>query len=115
MTQGVDQTIQILANQGPMTSRTAAENQFVLEASFCAVSDNILSTMNGGIQQWVTLTFQDKLLQFTSMLQNMRKDLRLGGLIGIYQLIRGDTSELQEDILNVIIEEVFLALADYEA
>ena len=45
----------------------------------------------------------------------MRKDLRLGGLIGIYQLIRGDTSELQEDILNVIIEEVFLALADYEA
>ena len=42
MTQGVDQTIQILASQGPMTSRTAAENQFVLEASFCAVSDTIL-------------------------------------------------------------------------
>ena len=45
----------------------------------------------------------------------MRKDLRLGGLVGIYQLIRGDTSELQEDILNVIIEEVFLSIADYEA
>ena len=29
--------------------------------------------------------------------------------------MRGDTSELQDDILNVIIEEVFLALADYEA
>ena len=41
--------------------------------------------------------------------------MRLGGLIGIYQLLRGDTSELQEDILNVIIEEVYLALADYEA
>ena len=27
---------------------------------------------------------QDKLLQFASMLQNMRKDLRLGGLVGIY-------------------------------
>ena len=49
------------------------------------------------------------------MLQNVRKDLRLGGLIGIYQLMRGDTSELQDDILNVIIEEVFLAVADYEA
>ena len=45
----------------------------------------------------------------------MRKDLRLGGIVGIFQLIRGDTSEMQEDILNVIIEEVFLALADYEA
>lgn len=29
--------------------------------------------------------------------------------------MRGDTSDLQDDILNVIIEEVFLALADYEA
>ena len=49
------------------------------------------------------------------MLQNMRKDLRLGGIVGIYQLIRSDSSDLQEDILNVIIEEVFLAVADYEA
>ena len=69
MTQGVDQTIQILANQGgPVTHRTAAENQFVLEASFCAVSDTVLQTMEAGLAQWVTLTFQDKLLQFTSML-----------------------------------------------
>ena len=71
--------------------------------------------MQYGLSQWLQLTYQDKLLQFTSMLQNVRKDLRLGGLIGIYQLMRGDTSELQDDILNVIIEEVFLALADYEA
>lgn len=49
------------------------------------------------------------------MLQNMRKDLRLGGIVGIYQLIRSDSADLQEDILNVIIEEVFLAVADYEA
>lgn len=49
MTQGVDQTIQLLANQGPLTLRTAAENQFVLEASFCAVSDTILTTMQYGL------------------------------------------------------------------
>ena len=29
--------------------------------------------------------------------------------------MRGDQSELREDILNVIIEEVFTAMADYEA
>lgn len=58
---------------------------------------------------------QDKLLQFASMLQNMRKDLRLGGLVGIHQLLRGDQTDLREDILNVIIEEVFTAMADYEA
>ena len=84
LTQGVDQTVNLLSNQGPLSSRTAAENQFVLEASFCAVSDTVLQTMDGGLSQWVTLTYQDKLLQFTSMLQNMRKDLRLGGLVGIY-------------------------------
>ena len=62
MTQGVDQTIQLLANQGPLTLRTAAENQFVLEASFCAVSDTILTTMQYGLSQWLQLTYQDKLL-----------------------------------------------------
>lgn len=87
----------------------------MLEASFCAVSDTILQTLDDGFNQWMQLTYQDKLLQFCSMLQNVRKDLRLGGLVGVYQLIRGDTSQLQDDILNVIIEEVFLALADFEA
>ena len=49
------------------------------------------------------------------MLSNMRKDLRLGGLVGIYQLLRGENGELSEEILNVIIEEIFTAIADYEA
>ena len=68
LTQGVDQTIQLLSNQGPLSSRTVAENQFILEASFCAVSDTILQTMEGGLSQWLSFSFQDKLLQFTSML-----------------------------------------------
>ena len=50
MPDGVDQTIKILANHGaPISNRNAAENQFVLEASFCAVSDTILATMQDGI------------------------------------------------------------------
>lgn len=48
------------------------------------------------------------------MLSNMRKDLRLGGLVGIYQLLRSENGELSDDILNVIIEEIFTAIADYE-
>ena len=48
------------------------------------------------------------------MLSNMRKDLRLGGLVGIYQLLRSENGELADDILNVIIEEIFTAIADYE-
>ena len=54
------------------------------------------------------------MLQFASMLSNMRKDLRLGGLVGIYQLLRSENGELADDILNVIIEEIFTAIADYE-
>lgn len=57
LTQGVDQTIQLLSNQGPLSSRTVAENQFVLEASFCAVSDTILQTMEGGLSQWLSFSF----------------------------------------------------------
>ena len=49
------------------------------------------------------------------MLSNMRKDLRLGGLVGMYQLLRSENGELSDDIVNVIIEEMFTAIADYEA
>ena len=46
----------------------------------------------------------------------MRRDLRLGGLIGIYRLIKSDrASEINEDVINMIIEEVFITLFDYEA
>ena len=94
---------------------TAVENQFVLEASFCAVSDTILGQLQGGQDQWMTMQLHDKMLQFASMLSNMRKDLRLGGLVGMYQLLRGENGEISEEILNVIIEEIFTAIADYEA
>ena len=97
------------------SSRTAAENQFVLEASFCAVSDTIMAALDENINKWIQMTVQDKLLQFASMLQNMRKDLRLGGLVGIYQLLRADQGDLRDDIFNVIVEELFTAIADYES
>ena len=45
----------------------------------------------------------------------MRKDLRLGGLVGIYQLLRADQGDLRDDIFNVIVEELFTAIADYES
>ena len=44
---------------------------------------------HGDFAQWMTLTVVDKILQFTSLLQHMRKDIRLGGLVGIFQLIKG--------------------------
>ena len=75
---------------GPLTLRTAAENQFLLEASFCATSDQILSSLSDGINEWLNYTINDKIIQFAGMLQNNRRDLRLGGIIGIYRLLRSD-------------------------
>ena len=63
----------------------------------------------------MAMQLHDKMLQFASMLSNMRKDLRLGGLVGMYQLLRSENGELSDDIVNVIIEEMFTAIADYEA
>ena len=33
----------------------------------------------------------------------------------MYQLLRSENGELSDDIVNVIIEEMFTAIADYEA
>lgn len=54
----------------------------------------------------------DKILQFTSLLQHVRKDIRLGGLVGIYQLMK--MKGVKEDVQNVVVEEVFTVLADFE-
>ena len=93
--------------------RTIAENQFVLEASFCAVSDILMEGLGDGFDQWMALTLVDKILQFTSLLQHMRKDIRLGGLVGIYQLIKDQIDKgIREDVQNVVVEEIFLTLED---
>ena len=62
---------------------------FMIEASFLAVSETIIQTI-GGIEAWNKLNTEDKLLQFASFLSNMRKDLRLGGLVGVYLMLKNN-------------------------
>jgi hypothetical protein len=90
-----------------------AENQFILEASFCAVSDILMDGNKDDFSQWLSLSLVDKVLQFTSLLQHMRKDIRLGGLVGIYQLVKEQIEKgIREDVQNVVLEEIFLTLED---
>jgi hypothetical protein len=42
----------------------------------------------------------------------MRKDLRLGGIIGIYLLVKNN--QLGDEIKKVIVEEIFTTLTEYE-
>jgi hypothetical protein len=82
---------------------------FKVEAAFLAVSEQIVQNL-GGFDNWMKLGIDDKLLQFTSFLSNMRKDLRLGGITGIYILYKNNLSLISEEIRRVIIEEVFTTI-----
>lgn len=66
---------------------------FKIEAGFLAVGEQILTKL-GSLENWMKLTIDDKLLQFTSFLSNMRKDLRLGGLVGIYILYKNNQASV---------------------
>lgn len=44
----------------------------------------------------------------------MRKDLRLGGLVGVYLILKGNAIYIGEEIKRVIIEELFTTLSEYE-
>lgn len=37
---------------------------------------------------WLEMSVDDKLLQFTSFLSHMRKDYRLGAIVGIYIIFK---------------------------
>lgn len=58
------------------------------------------------------LSIEDKLLQFTSFLANMRKDLRLGGLVGIYLLFKNSPHQIGDEIKKVIVEELLNTLQE---
>ncbi len=60
-----------------------------MEAAFLSVGEQILVNLNG-FENWMRLSIEDKLLQFTSFLANMRKDLKLGGLVGIYLIFKNN-------------------------
>jgi hypothetical protein len=68
----------------------------------------------GGFDQWMRLSLEDKLLQFASFLSNMRKDLRLGGLIGVYQIFKNNLMQIGDEIKRVIVEEIFTTMSEYE-
>ncbi len=85
----------------------------MIEAGFQAVSETILSTL-GSFQAWQQLSIEDKLLQFASFLSNMRKDLRLGGVTGVFLVFKSSIMNIGEEIKRVIIEELFTTLSEYE-
>jgi hypothetical protein len=75
-----------------------------------------LQGLSNGIEEWLNYSIHDKLIQFAGMLQNMRRDLRLGGIIGIYRLLKSEQGTyVSEDIVNTILEEIFVTLYDYAA
>jgi hypothetical protein len=61
------------------------------------------------------MQIEDKVLQFASFISNMRKDLRLGGLVGIYLIIKNDQVSIGDEIKKVVMEEIFLAIQDFES
>lgn len=44
----------------------------------------------------------------------MRKDLRLGGLVGVFLAMRSNLHMVGEEIKRVIIEEIFTTLSEFE-
>lgn len=44
----------------------------------------------------------------------MRKDLRLGGVVGAYLIFKNNIMAIGDEIKKVIIEEIFTTLSEYE-
>ena len=98
-----------------------SEKQLILEAAFSAVCDNIMANqMNGNTDMWLGLSVDDKLLQFASFLSHMRKDYRLGAIVGVFILFTNNRAHHENgeivgaEITRVIIEEVFSSLTEFK-
>ena len=103
------------------------EQQLVLEGAFSQVCDNIMNNqMNNNTDMWLQLSVDDKLLQFASFLSHLRKDFRLGAIVGVYLLLKNNRLEDQsmdhkmggtiigKEITKVIMEEIFSSLTEFK-
>jgi len=80
-----------------------------MEASFNAASELLVKDLS----RWLKLSATEKILQFTSLLSHMRKDIKLGGVICLHQILKAAASEITEEAKTIIIDELFLSLTDY--
>lgn len=55
----------------------------------------------------------DKALQFISLLCHQRKDIRLGGVIGLFLISKANDS-LHHDVFNVMADELLGSLKEYQ-
>jgi len=78
-----------------------------------AVCEQVVTNL-GSFDYWMQNSTEDKLLQFTSFLANMRKDLRLGGLVGVYIIFKNNNHSIGDEIKRVIVDEIFNTIAEYE-
>jgi hypothetical protein len=70
------------------------------------VTENILQNqMHNNSELWLRLSSDDKLLQFASFLSHMRKDFRLGSIVGVYILLKNSNTE--PEIIRVLADEIF--------
>jgi hypothetical protein len=53
-----------------------------------------------------------KVLHYTACINNVSKDIKLGGLVGIHEML--ETEELSMEIVEVILGEVLTAIEHWE-
>lgn len=111
----------------PYQKMSQTEQQLVLEGAFSQVCDNIMANqMNNNTDMWLQLSVDDKLLQFASFLSHLRKDFRLGAIVGVYLLLKNNRLEdlsvdhkaggtiIGKEITKVIMEEIFSSLTEFK-
>lgn len=82
-----------------------------IESALTVVLETISKDM-GSEDQWYACQVEDKLLHLASFLQHMRKDLRLGGIVGIYLILRGNV--VNDEVIRILVDEIFASLSEYE-
>jgi len=84
------------------------ENKSILEISFESAIES-LGKSEGNI------TPEDQIIKFAGCINSMRKDVKLGGLIGVFVIWRTFPNEISEAVIDHVLQNVFTQLIHYES
>ena len=82
-----------------------SENEQRLKSSYDVMKESTNQDVD-------TMNPEARVLHYTACINNVSKDIKLGGLVGIHEMLR--TEELSNEIVEVILGEVLTAIEHWE-
>eukprot|EP01022_Parablepharisma_sp_SALTPOND_P033265 TRINITY_DN88384_c0_g1_i1.p1 TRINITY_DN88384_c0_g1~~TRINITY_DN88384_c0_g1_i1.p1 ORF type:complete len:481 (-),score=44.60 TRINITY_DN88384_c0_g1_i1:2195-3637(-) len=104
----LERFVDLSTTKGNVSRRGAGQVRGQLEEAFEAAIESLSRSES-------SITPEDQVIKFAGCINNMRKDVKLGGIVGSYVIWRTFSNDVSPEVLDHVLQNVFTQLIHYES